>query len=162
MGWLCIKTVKTIRRIAAVTETYLSQRQKDDTRTSTTKELLQTAALAHSVGQIVKDISAKMVAVWSQTGETARLLSKERIDVPILALSSETRTCHQMSLHYGVIPRCQPISENIDSFTRNVDHQILSRKWARIGDKIVLLVGQPLSAPGTTNAIIIHSIIGDK
>jgi pyruvate kinase len=110
------------------------------------------------VGIIVNDISAKFVAVWSQTGTTARLLSKERISVPILALSSDQRTCNQMSLHYGVIPRCQPIPENIDTFSRIVDHYIIRRKWAQAGENVVLVVGQRIGIAGATNAVIVHTI----
>ena len=114
--------------------------------------------MARSVGQIVDDITAKLVVVWSQTGSTARLLSKARIDVPILALSSDERACHQMCLHYGVIPRCLPIPKDINEFTRLTEKLILSRKWAQVGDKIVLVAGQPLGAAGTTNEIMVHTI----
>jgi len=158
VGKYPLEAAKTIRRIARVTEAYLQQNEVARDKTITGDELILTAAMARSVDQIVDDISAKLVAVWSQTGATVRLLSKERISVPILALSSNQRTCNQMSLHYGVIPRCQPIPEDINQFTRMVEHLILSRKWALIGDKIVLVVGQRIGIAGATNAVIVHTI----
>ncbi len=117
VGKYPLKAAETIRRIARVTEEFIYKEKNIHRRVIVTDESALTAAMAHSVGTIVNDISAKLVAVWSQTGTTARLLSKERINVPILALSSDQRTCNQMSLHYGVIPRCQPIPEDLDRFT---------------------------------------------
>ena len=158
VGKYPLEAAKTIQRIASVTEAYLDQSEISLPRTTTTDELALTAAMAHSVRQIVEDIDAKLVAVWSQTGSAARFLSKARIDVPVLALSSDKRACQQMCLHYGVIPRCQPIPDNITQFTCTVDQLILSRNWAQVGDKIVLVAGRPLGAAGTTNAIMVHAI----
>ncbi len=158
VGKYPLKASETIRRIARVTEEYIYKEKNIRRRTIVTDDSALTAAMAHSVGTIVNDISAKIVAVWSQTGTTARLLSKERINAPILALSSDQRKCNQMSLHYGVIPRCQPIPEDLDTFTHIVDQYIISRNWAKIGDKIVLVVGQRIGIAGATNAIIVHTI----
>ncbi len=158
VGRYPLKAAETIRRIACITEEYTYKEKSINRRTILSDESVLTAALAHSVGTIVNDISAKLVAVWSQTGTTARLLSKERINAPILALSSDQRTCNQMSLHYGVIPLCQPIPENIDKFTHIVDNYIISRNWAGVGDKVVLVVGQCIGIAGATNAVIVHTI----
>ncbi len=158
VGKYPLKAAETIRRIARVTEEFIYKEKNINRRSIVTEESDLTAAMAHSVGTIVNDISAKLVAVWSQTGTTARLLSKERINAPILALSSDQRTCNQMSLHYGVIPRCQPIPEELDKFTHIVDNYIISRNWARIGDKVVLVVGQRIGIAGATNAVIVHTI----
>ena len=158
VGKYPLKAVDTIRRIARVTENFVDKDKDVQRRNIVTNESALTAAIANSVGIIVNDISAKLVAVWSQTGTTVRLLSKERISVPILALSSDHRTCSQMSLHYGVIPRCQPIPENIGKFSQIADHYIISRKWAQVGDKVVLVVGQRIGIAGATNAVIVHTI----
>ena len=158
VGKYPIEAAKTIRRIALVTEAYIDNNEDERPKTVTKGELALTAAMVHSVDRIVDDISAKLVAVWSQTGSTVRLLSKERISVPILALSSDRLTCNQMSLHYGVIPRCQPIPEDIKQFTHIVEHYITSRNWARPGDKVVLVVGQQIGIAGATNAVIVHTL----
>ncbi|MHC4439646.1 MAG: pyruvate kinase, partial [Planctomycetota bacterium] len=140
VGKYPVKSAQTIERIAKVTEAYLDkQYTAEHHRSTTTGELALTAAVARSVGQLVEDIDAKLVAVWSQSGSSARLLSKARIDVPVLALSSDERSCRQMCLHYGVIPCCQPIPENISQFTSLVDKLILENKWAHTGDRIILV-----------------------
>ncbi len=158
VGKYPLKAAETIRRIAGVTEEFIYKEKNVNRRSIVNEKSALTAAMAHSVGTIVKDISAKLVAVWSQTGTTARLLSKERINAPILALSSDQHICNQMSLHYGVIPRCQPIPEELDKFTHIVDHYIISRNWAQVGDKVVLVVGQRIGIAGATNAVIVHTV----
>ena len=159
VGKYPVKAAQTIERIARVTEAYLDKQYTVvHPRSTTTEELALTAAMARSVGQLVEDIDAKLVAVWSQSGSSARFLSKARIDVPILALSSDERSCWQMCLHYGVIPCCRSIPEDIRQFTSMVDKLIIENNWARPGDKIILVAGQPLGAPGTTNSINVHNI----
>ncbi len=158
VGRYPLEAAGTIRRIAHVTENFVDKDKDIQRRTIVKDETALTATIAHSVGIIVKDISAKLVAVWSQTGTTVRLLSKERISVPILALSSDQSTCNQMSLHYGVMPRCQPVPEDIVKFSQIVDHYIISRKWAQVGEKVVLVVGQRIGIAGATNAVIVHTI----
>ena len=158
VGKYPVKAAQTIQRIARVTEAYLDEHSNVHPKSTASDELILTAVMAHSVGQIIDDIDAKLVAVWSQSGLSARFLSKTRIDVPILALSSDERACRQMCLHYGVIPRCRAIPEDIEQFTHIVDQLIVKSNWAQVGDKIVLLAGQPLGAAGTTNAILVHTI----
>jgi len=126
IGKYPVKAAQTIERIARVTEAYLDKQYTIvHPKSTTTEELAITAAMARSVGQLVEDIDAKLVAVWSQSGSSARFLSKARIDVPILALSSDERSCRQMCLHYGVIPCCRPIPEDIRQFTSLVDKLIM-------------------------------------
>jgi pyruvate kinase len=152
------KATQTIERIAKVTEAYLDKQYIIHQMSTTTDDLAPTAAVARSVGQLVEDIDAKLVAVWTQSGSSARFLSKTRIDVPILALSSDEKSCRQMCLHYGVIPCCRPIPEDISRFTSLVDKLILDNNWAQPGDRIILVSGQPIGAAGTTNSIHIHNI----
>ena len=159
IGKYPVKAAQTIERIARVTEAYLDkQHAVIHHKSKTSGELALTAAMARSVGQIVEDIDAKLVAVWSQSGSSARFLSKARIDVPIIAFSSDERSCRQMCLHYGVIPCCRPIPEDIRQFTCLIDKLIIENNWARPGDKIILVAGRPLSAAGTTNSIHVHNI----
>lgn len=161
VGRYPLEAAKTIRRIAEVTEDYLDQADVVYPKIATSDELLLTAAMVHSVAQITEDIDAKLVAVWSQTGSSARLFSKARIDVPVLAFSSNERICRQMCLHYGVIPRCRAIPPDIDEFTRMVDEMVLQRRWVRSGKMIVLVAGEPIGSAGTTNAIMVHSVTGE-
>jgi pyruvate kinase len=158
IGKYPVKAAQTIERIARVTEAYLDEQYVIHQRSMTTGELALTAAIARGVAQLVEDIDVKLVAVWSQSGSTARLLSKARIDVPILAFSSDEKACRQMCLHYGVIPCSCPIPEDNVRFTSLVDKLITENQWAKTGDRIVLVAGRQLGAVGTTSSIHAHDV----
>ncbi|MBE0537585.1 MAG: pyruvate kinase [Phycisphaerae bacterium] len=158
IGKYPIEAAKAIRRIARVTEAWLDSANDIRPKIETADGLATTAAIARTVAHLVDDIAPQLVAAWSETGATARLLSKVRIDVPIAAFSSSDRVCKQMCLHYGVVPRRAPVPESFDAFTDAVDHMALERHWVRGGDRIVLVAGSPLSHSG--NAIIVHNVPG--
>ncbi len=153
-----VEAAKTIRRIAKVTEAYLDESNEIRPVIVTSDDLATTAAIARGVAHFVDDIDAGLVAVWDQTGAAAQLLSKARIDVPILAISSNERICKQMCLHYGVIPRCRPAPDSVDIFAKMVDEIIMERSWVNEGDRIVIVAGSPIGAAGTTNALMVHTV----
>src|SRR4030042_26740 len=156
IGKYPLEAVKTIGRIARTTEAYLDKHINRHPRTTTTEELRVTESISRSVGYVVDDIGSNLVVVWSEHGESARLLSKARIDVPILALSSNEKVCRQMCLDYGVIPNCLPIPSTVDEFVEVTEGFLVSRELAKAGDKVVLVAGQPLGEPGKTNTLIVH------
>ena len=158
VGKYPVEATQTLQRIALVTEADLERFDIGDGKRTMPEDLQLTAAVARSVGSMVKDIKARMVVVWSQTGTTAGLLSKTRINVPILAWSSDMQACRQMCLHYGVIPQRHEIPKDIESFAKTADRYILDHDLAQAGDDIVLVTGHQLGAPGTTNAIMVHTI----
>ena len=160
VGKYPVEAVRAIRRIARVTEAWLDTLDGLRPKIETADELATAAAMARAVAQLVDDIAPRLVAAWSQTGAAARLLSKARIDVPVLAFSTSDRVCKQMCLHYGVIPRCAPVPDNFDEFTGLADRIALEHRWVRPGDKIVLVAGSPLGASRTTNAIMVHDVPG--
>ena len=158
VGKYPLEAVKTIRKVAKVTEEYLDRDDVVYPKIETADDLQLTAAMVHSIAQITEDIEIKLVALWSESGATARLLSKARIDYPVLALSSNERICRQMCLHYGVIPRCRPIPADNEQFTKLVNSLTLERHWAEADDTILLVAGQPIGTAGATNAVIVHKI----
>ena len=152
------RTIDMINNIASVTEAHLDRTVNVHPKGASDKAFTQTAIMAGCAGQIVDDIQAKLVVVWSQGGGTAQFLGKTRVDVPILAMSSSLLVCRQMCLNYGVIPYFHAMPETIEQFTQLVDSVVKDRGLAQAGDKIVLVTGQPLGGEGTTNAIVIHTV----
>jgi len=152
------RTIDMINNIAAVTEIHLDRTVNIHPQGASNKAFTQTAIMAGCAGQIVDDIDAKLVVVWSQCGGSAQFLGKTRVDVPILAMSSSLRVCRQMCLNYGVIPYFHAMPDTIEQFTQLVDQVVVDQGLAQSGDKIVLVTGQPLGGEGTTNAIVIHTV----
>ena len=153
-----VLTVRRLTRIAQFTEAYLDESSAHRPKVTIPEELALIAALTRSVAQIIDETDAKLVVAWSHTGLAARLLSKARVDVPIIVFTPSKLTCRQMCLHYGVMPFCRPAPEDIKELAEIAEKIIYENDWAAPGDQTVLLAGRPLTAPGTNNAIMIHNL----
>ena len=150
--------VHVMSHVAEVTEQYLDQVGTTIQPQVLDKTLAFSAAVARGVWQIIADLRVKLVAVWSQTGMTARIFSKYRFPVPIVAFSSDPRTLRQMAIHYGVIPREMLQANDVASLISQVDQLVQQKRLAAAADRIVIVAGSALGAPGTMNGIIIHTV----
>ncbi|MCK5270613.1 MAG: pyruvate kinase, partial [Sedimentisphaerales bacterium] len=153
-----IEAVRTIKQIARNTEAFMDEHSSPRPQIEADDALAITATLARSVAQIIDDVDARLVVTWSQTGGTARLLSKSRIDVPIIAFSSDKLFCRQMSLHYGVIPVYAELPVDTQDFIRRAEEVILTKKWAERFDRIIVLPGAALADPPTSHTIMLYTI----
>jgi pyruvate kinase len=153
--------VETMVRILRAAESYIAAAPKKHsvpTRMITTHA--GTAALAHGAWQIAQDLKAKAIAVWSQAGGTARYLSQNRFDIPIVAYSSDAAACRRMTLLRGVTPVLMqpPGSGTVSEWNVSVDASLLQMGIVKSGDPIVLLAGRPLGQAKRTNTLAIHRI----
>ena len=144
--------------IAEETEAYLTDNAPSGEPELKLKTMPLSAAVAKGVWQIVHDLKAALVVVWSQTGATARIFSKLRFPVPIVALSSDHRALRRMALHYGVIPQELSTPDDMTSLVDRIDGLVQERKFAEPGSRIVIVAGSSLGTPSTMNGIVIHTI----
>ena len=152
--------VHVMSHTAEITEAYAAERwgQKRRPPRNPRESRYRTAALAHGVSVVVRDLDARYVVMWSELGGGARLLSQNRLTVPILAVSSNPRALARMSLLFGVVPLHMPRPEDGDAFVGRIDELLQQRGWAEPGDPIVIAHGEPLGIPGVTNKIRIHHV----
>jgi len=159
IGRFPVVTVETMRRIAQYTEAHLAARPQT---TSAPQKLIETryrtAALAHGVWTIVKDIAAKLVVVWSQGGGGARYLSQNNFHVPIIAVTSSPRAARRMQLFRAVRPVLMETPKSAAEFTRRMDAYLQDRALARPDDICVLVAGEPIGKEGVTNSLAIHAV----
>jgi pyruvate kinase len=158
VGKFPVQTVRMMAHIAEITEAYLDTIPAKEEPQLTIHTLPLSAAMAKGVWQIVQDMELKLVCVWSQTGSTARLFSKYRMSVPILALSSDHRALRRMALHYGVVPQEMPPPEHFNGLISWVDNFVRQKKMAKIGDRVVMVAGLSMTAPGTVNNLVIQTV----
>jgi pyruvate kinase len=157
VGKFPVGAVLTMAHVAETTEKYL-----DEHPTVPPPLNLQTMQLSAAVGRGVRDIATDLkvsiVVVYSQTGATARIFSKMRFTMPIIALSSDHRALRRMALHYGVQAHEMEAPTTINDLVRNVDELVQSKKLAKIGERICVVGGASLGTPGTLNGIVIHTV----
>jgi len=162
VGHFPVGAVYTMSHIAEVTENYINATPEGVKEPVLKLKTLQlSAAVAKGVWQIVQDLKVKLVVIWSQTGATARIFSKIRFPVPIVALSSDPRALRRMTLHYGVIPQEMSPPNEMSRLVEEVDRLTQEHKYATAGDRVVIVAGSSLGSPGMMNGVVIHTV-GDR
>ena len=161
VGKYPIQAVQMMARIAKATQEDVARLASRDRPPRKLQEShYRTAALAHGVNVVVRDLDAKLMGVWSQRGGGARYLSQNRPDIPIIAASSDPAVLRRMNLLYGVIPVEMDRPASIEAFANKIDSLILDRGWGKPGDEVVLLAGEPIGMPGLTNTLLIRYLGG--
>ncbi|MBA2728608.1 MAG: pyruvate kinase [Parachlamydiaceae bacterium] len=102
--------------------------------------------------------NAKAIFAFTHGGSTARLLSRLRPEMPIIAMTPEEKCYHQMSLNWGVIPFLQDNCKTIVEAFSKVSEFALDKGHASYGDLVVVTAGSPFGISGTTNMMIVESI----
>jgi pyruvate kinase len=163
VGKYPLAAVHTMRHIAEVTEEYLLKKLRSNGDSAPrAADNAPAAALARGAWRIAQDIGAKLVVIWSQTGETARVFSKHHFPVPIIALSSDPRALRKMALNYGVVPfQVGMPDDDMTSTIAATDELVRDRKLAVAGERIVIVAGWSPGMPNMMNGIIIHTL-GEK
>jgi pyruvate kinase len=104
----------------------------------------------------------KLIAVFTHSGFTARLVSRYRPLVPIVAFSPEADIRRRMALIWGVCPRNIPDVRKIDGLAEVAEKRLLEEKLVRKGDVIGIVAGMPMGIRGTTNFMKFHVIGGQS
>ncbi len=158
VGKFPVLAVHTMAHVAQVTEDYLIHNVESKEPVLQLRTMLLSAAVAKGVWQIVAELGAKLVVIWSQNGATARIFSKARFPIPIVALSTEHRALRRMELHFGVIPLEMAIPANMTALVTEVDAMVQRRKLASPGDRVIIVAGSSLGTPATLNGVVIHTV----
>ena len=104
-------------------------------------------------------LDAKAIFTFSNSGSTARLLSRLKPKMPIIALTIDKKTYHQLALSWGVTPvLCEKPCTSVDEAFHYASERGLALGVVSYGDLVVLTVGSPLWVPGTSNTILVDSI----
>ncbi|MEM8835271.1 MAG: pyruvate kinase [Planctomycetota bacterium] len=159
VGRFPVLTVATMARVLHVTEASLHASEAHSARPPQkpreTRE--RTWAIAHGTWHMAQDIGAKLVVVWSQSGGTARALSRNGFRCPIVAFSSDIRSVRRMDILYGVTSlHLNEVPQHRSDFAQMADVIILERGWVNRGDPVIFIGGKPLDRPGATNTVAIR------
>ncbi len=120
--------------------------------------------VAETVAELVchasRELHMKLIAVFTHSGFTARLISRYRPLVPIIAFSPEEATRRRMALIWGVRPRSIPDVRKVDGLAAVAEKRLLEERLVRKGDVIGIVAGTPMGIRGTTNFMKFHIIGG--
>ncbi len=152
VGEFPIETVQTMARIITSTEDHgLARMTAIDWQPRT-----RGGVIAKAAAEVAERVGAKYLVAFTQSGDSARRLSRYRGPIPMLAFTPVDAVRSQLSLSWGVETFKAPPVEHTDEMVRQVDEALLKIHRVSEGDLVVIIAGSPPGIPGSTNALRIH------
>jgi pyruvate kinase len=116
-------------------------------------------AIAHAACSIAREVGAKLIVALTETGLTARVVSKARPTVPILAFSTEAPVLKRLALNWGVTPRALVTQKTtLDEQLRDIAQMLQADGLVQSGDHYVMVYGARVGVRGATNAVRVERL----
>lgn len=115
-------------------------------------------AITRAAKELAHDRNVAAIAVFTQTGKTALLMSKSRPTVPVFAFTPEEQTFQRMGLYWGVIPFLVPFASNVEAMIASVEAALVSSTSIRSGDQVVVISGFPVGAMRPPNFALLYTV----
>ena len=151
-----VEALKTMSAIAERTE------QESHSRfaplTENTGKISVSDATAHAACLTAKDVNAAAIVTVSESGNTARLLSKYRPEQPIIACVMKEQVQRQLALSWGITPLMMPLAHSTDELIEMSTSLAKENGYLHNGELAVVTAGVPVGVSGTTNMIKIHMV----
>ena len=154
VGAFAIEAVQTMARIIERTEEELLDRIPPLRIAPKSKGGAITRA-ASEVGHIVE---AKLLITFTQSGDSARRMSRLRSEIPMIAITPEHHVFNQLALSWGVQPMISELVSTTDEMVRQADKIVLKHNLAEKGNLVVIVAGSPPGIPGSINAMRVHKV----
>jgi pyruvate kinase len=121
-------------------------------------ELRINETIAEAICHAAEDLQMKVIAVFTETGSSALLVSKYRPRAPIVAFSPNQETRRRLSLLWGVLPRTIELVRDVDHLALIAERRLREERLVHRGDVIGIVAGTPLGARGSTNLMRLHRV----
>ena len=115
-----------------------------------------TEAIARGACNTAREIGAKFIVAFTESGSSAMTVSLARPGVPIIAYSPNAKTRRRMALYWSVIPREMPAIHDADQLADWCTGDLLAAGFGSPGERVVIVFGAPIGVSGSTNSIRIH------
>lgn len=156
-GEFPMEAVKTMALIAETTENNIDYVGRFKKRENNRSENV-TEAISHATVTTAHDLHAAAILTVTKGGSTARMLSKYRPNCPIIGLTTDETTCHQMNMSWGILPGVIEEQTNTDELINQAIKYSLKKGYLKHGDLVVVTAGVPLGMSGTTNLIKVETV----
>ncbi|WP_125612875.1 pyruvate kinase [Specibacter cremeus] len=154
VGAFPIETVKTMARIIESTEVHGLERMP----ALGTEPKTRGGAITRAAVTIADQLDAKFIATFTQSGDSARRLSRLRPKKPVFAFTPIEQVRNQLALTWGIQPVLIPTVAHTDAMMEQVDKELLERKLVDDGDVVVIAAGSPPGQVGSTNLVKVHKV----
>ncbi|HEY5001573.1 MAG TPA: pyruvate kinase [Ktedonobacteraceae bacterium] len=148
VGAYPIETVETMARIALETETNGLVLRRPHCG-----ELTHAHAVSHAARELSEEASVQAIVVFTRTGASAHLISKDRPRTPILAYTPSEYVYRRLALWWGVLPRQIALDGSTEVLTNVVDQRLQDDKLIPKGAYVVVMGGLPIASRARTNFV---------
>jgi pyruvate kinase len=115
-------------------------------------------AITKAATEVGLTVGAKYLVAFTQSGDSARRMSRLRSPIPMLALTPEIGTYNRLALSWGVESLLTASVNHTDEMVMQVDTILIESKRVKIGDLVLIVAGSPPGIPGSINAMRVHKI----
>ncbi len=150
-----LETVKMMTEIAVRTEADMKCRVIEDNSEHTSRTV---NAVSRSAIQIARDVGAIAIIALTESGFSARKISRYRPSIDIVALTPNRFANKQLQLTFGVCSHIISGFETVEQTVEQTKKFVRQNKYAKKGDKIVIVAGMPFGQSGTTNMITVEKV----
>jgi pyruvate kinase len=161
VGAYPIETVKTMSKIVQAAEQELLSKGLQPLVPGK-KPRTQSGSVARAACEIADFLGGRGLVAFTQSGDTARRLSRYRATQPIIAFTTDEGTRNQLTLSWGVEPHVVPFVNTTDEMVDLVDQEVARLGRFDAGDTVIITAGSPPGVPGTTNMLRVHHLGGTQ
>lgn len=115
-------------------------------------------AIGQAAVRVADNVGAAAILAFTQTGSTAAMVAKYRPTIPVYAVTPSQVVRRRLSLYSGVRSLRVDIQGDTEAQIRSVEEAVLTAGVLNRGDVVVITMGSPVSAPGTTNLLKVHRL----
>jgi len=123
-----------------------------------TKPRTQGGAITLAAADVADFVEAKYVCVFTESGDSARRMSRLRFRIPMKAFATDEAIRRRMALYWGITSYLVAPVTHTDQMFSEVDESLLAEGLAVKGDKVVVISGSPPGVAGSTNDIRVHVV----
>ncbi len=153
--------IETVRTMAAIIE---STEENGGERIASIPGYFasdRAGVICDAAARIAAHMDARYLVTFTQSGTSARLLSRMRRPIPMLAFTPLETTRRRLALSWGIQTYRVPEVQHTDDMVWQLDQVVQSSRLADIGEQLVIVAGMPPGIPGSSNMLRIHEV-GDE
>lgn len=152
-----VESIQTMARIAERAEQDIDYRNRFFNRKNLQNRDV-TNAISHATCTTAYDLEASAIITVTQSGTTARMISKYRPAMPIIGCTAHERIYRHLCMSWGVQPVLCEVKDNTDALFDHAIDRSKANGMVQDGDLVVITAGVPLGVPGTTNLIKVQTV----
>jgi len=154
VGRYPVRAVSTMRRIIEQAETVAMR----ELQAPPAGELSVPLTTCHAACGAAREVGARYLAVFTQSGFSALQTARFRPPTPILAFTPDPAVQRRLNLVWGVQPHRLPARRSFEALLKSLDRTLLREGLAKQGEVVVVLMGTPIGVSGTTNVIDVYHV----